>query len=169
MSTDRARVVVGVDGSPPSIDALLWAVRYADLTGADIEALTSWDGPVSYGAGGHGTVELGAAAVDWRADAAQTQEGALEHLGSAAAKVGRRLARNPAASALIDASEGAELLVVGSRGHGGFIGHLLGSVSAHVVAHATCPVVVVRHRAAPADEPAAEAAPIAVLQGHTDR
>jgi nucleotide-binding universal stress UspA family protein len=126
MSTDRSRVVVGVDGSPASADALSWAVRYAEQSGAEIEAVTSWDAPIIDGAG-----------------------------------------RTEPSISPPSPSTAERLLVVGSRGHGGFTGQLLGSVSAHVVAHATCPVVVVRHQATPADEPAAEAAPITVLQGHT--
>lgn len=57
----------------------------------------------------------------------------------------RTVVQDHPAAALIIAAEGADLLVVGSLGHGGFAGMLLGSVSAHVVAHASCPVVVVRH------------------------
>jgi nucleotide-binding universal stress UspA family protein len=55
-----------------------------------------------------------------------------------------RIVEDHAAQALLDAAEGADLVVVGSRGHGGFSGALLGSVSQHVVQHATCPVVVIR-------------------------
>jgi nucleotide-binding universal stress UspA family protein len=54
------------------------------------------------------------------------------------------VAEGPAASVLVDAAEGADLLVVGSRGHGGFVGLLLGSVSQQCVTHAPCPVLVVR-------------------------
>ncbi|WP_317620853.1 universal stress protein [Streptomyces sp. CBMA123] len=57
-----------------------------------------------------------------------------------------RVQEGGAAACLLDAARGAELLVVGSRGHGGFTGALLGSVGQHCVQHAPCPVVVVRHR-----------------------
>lgn len=56
----------------------------------------------------------------------------------------RRVVRGHPAQVLLDAADGAELIVVGSRGHGGFAGALLGSVSQHCVHHANCPVVVVR-------------------------
>jgi nucleotide-binding universal stress UspA family protein len=58
--------------------------------------------------------------------------------------VEQRLVDAPAAAALIEAAKDAELLVVGSRGHGGFTGLLLGSVSQQVANHAPCPVVIIR-------------------------
>ena len=59
-------------------------------------------------------------------------------------KISSRVVEGNAAQALLDASAGADLLVVGSRGHGGFVEALLGSVSQHCIHHATCPVVVIR-------------------------
>jgi nucleotide-binding universal stress UspA family protein len=82
------------------------------------------------------------------ANAKQTlDETVLEVLGGHhAAHLEARVVEGPAARALIDISKGADLLVLGSRGHGPFVGMLLGSVSEYCAAHATCPVVVVRHQ-----------------------
>lgn len=138
------RVVVGVDGSAASIDAIGWASRYAELTGARLEALTSWDVPRAYGFDlGYG-FEI--AQVDWEASAGAIQKNALDQaLPGGFRELVRTVVQGHPAEALVAAAEGADLLVVGSRGHGGFAGMLLGSVSSHVVAQASCAVVVVRH------------------------
>ena len=138
------RVVVGVDGSAASIDAVGWASRYVALTGARLEALTTWDVP-----GAHG-FDLGygfeTTQVDWEATACEIQKNALDQALPGDLKgLVRTVVQGHPAEMLVAAAEGADLLVVGSRGHGGFAGMLLGSVSSHVVAHASCAVVVVRH------------------------
>jgi nucleotide-binding universal stress UspA family protein len=136
---DQRRIVVGVDGSPASLGALEWAVRQAALTGAVVEAVTAWQVPAIYG--GY-PVDAG---TDWRANAHAIQDTAVkEALGDDATALVRRVAEGHSVRVLLDAAAGAELLVVGSRGHGGFTGMLLGSVSEHVVAHAACAVVVIR-------------------------
>ncbi len=143
MTDASHRIVVGVDGSPVSIEAVRWAAKYAALTGAELEAVTSWTAPGAYGAGLGVGFEV--ARVDWQEIAKQTQESALsEALPQHDEDIRHTVAFDHPAAALLTAAEGAVLLVVGSRGHGGFTGMLLGSVSAHVVTHATCPVVVIR-------------------------
>jgi nucleotide-binding universal stress UspA family protein len=138
-AVDQGRIVVGVDGSPASLGALQWAVRQASLTGAFVEAVTAWQFPGTYG--GY-PVDAG---TDWRANAQAIQETAVkEALGDEATALVRRVAEGHSVRVLLDAAADAELLVVGSRGHGGFAGMLLGSVSEHVVAHAPCAVVVVK-------------------------
>ena len=135
----QQRIVVGVDGSPASQDALRWAVAQASLTGAVVEAVTAWQFPATYG--GY-PVDAG---TDWRANAQTVQETAVkEALGDEATALVRRVAQGHTVRVLLDVAADAELLVVGSRGHGGFAGMLLGSVSEHVVAHAPCAVVVVK-------------------------
>ncbi|HEV7188870.1 MAG TPA: universal stress protein [Blastococcus sp.] len=138
------RIVVGVDGSESSADALRWAVTQARLTGAEVTAVMSWELPTNYA---WGPVMDD---TDWEADARTALEQAITETLDAdeAAKVQRSVVRGHPARALLDAADGAALLVVGSRGHGGFSGLLLGSVSQHVITHATCPVLVV-HGAAP--------------------
>lgn len=132
------RIVVGVDGSEPSKEALRWAARIAAATGADIEAVTAWDYPSNYG---------GPIVPDWRPDfdAAKIAQDALAEVFGAhrPAALQAVIRRGPARRVLLDASEGAEMLVVGSRGHGGFTGLLLGSVSAACSEHAHCPVLIV--------------------------
>jgi nucleotide-binding universal stress UspA family protein len=143
----QRRIVVGVDGSPASLDALRWAVRQGALTGAVVEAVTAWHLPATYG--GYPIV----AQIDWQSDAGTIQDVAVkEALGDESTSLVRRLAQGHPVSVLLDAAAGAELLVVGSRGHGGFTGMLLGSVSEHVVAHAPCAVAVIR-TPVPADAP----------------
>ena len=77
MNTTITRVVVGVDGSPSSIDALLWAVRYAGLTGAEVEAVTTWAAPTGYGPA-YGAGGFDAVVVDWADIARRTQDTALD-------------------------------------------------------------------------------------------
>jgi nucleotide-binding universal stress UspA family protein len=140
-----ARIVAGVDGSPSSIGALRWATRQAELTGATVDAVIAWHYPVA--TGGYGFAPTGmATSFDFKENA----EKVLAEAVSAAAGPGSivpvrpRVVEGDPARVLLDASDGADLLVVGSRGHGGFTEALLGSVGQHCVHHARCPVVVVR-------------------------
>ena len=139
------RIVAGVDGSPSSMSALRWAVRQAALTGAAVDAVIAWHYPVAVG--GYGWAPTG---VKETSTSRKTQRRSLPTRSAAASDPGggvpvhARVAEGNPAQVLIDASDGADLLVVGSRGHGGFTEALLGSVSQHCVHHAHCPVVVIR-------------------------
>jgi nucleotide-binding universal stress UspA family protein len=138
--TER-RVVVGVDGSSSSYAALRWALRYAGLVGGVVEAVAVWELPGLYGWSGP--------AVDMDVDAeearAKMRQELTDVLGAdAASAVRSHLVHGNTTDVLLRAAEGAEALVVGSRGRGGFARALLGSVSQQVSQHATCPVVIVR-------------------------
>ncbi len=139
------RIVAGIDGSPSSISALRWAIRQAGLTGATVDAMIAWHYPVS--AGGYGWAPTGmGTAFDFKENAEKVLADAIGTAcdpGSGVI-VRARVVEGNAAQVLLDASDGADLLVVGSRGHGGFTEALLGSVSQHCVHHANCPVVVIR-------------------------
>jgi nucleotide-binding universal stress UspA family protein len=140
VSGQERRIVVGVDGSPSSVRALRWAIRQAGRTGSVVDAICAWQYPVSYGWAvtepdpGIGTL-AGEALEKAIAEARQTDE---------SVEIRPHVIEASPAQALIDAAKGADLLVVGSRGHGGFTGILLGSVSQHCVHHAPCPVLVIR-------------------------
>jgi nucleotide-binding universal stress UspA family protein len=137
----RTRIVVGVDGSPSSVQALRWALEQARITGAPVCAVCVWDLPASP------TYVAVEEDIGYREEGARTVlDGAIKDATGDAATlpVQREVVCGHPAKVLVDASTDAGLLVVGSRGHGGFAGLLLGSVSQHVVAHASCPVVVVR-------------------------
>jgi nucleotide-binding universal stress UspA family protein len=138
--TPTNMIVVGIDGSEASKDALRWAARQAEMTGADLQAIIAWHLPNTYGS-------MLPEGIDFEVDARKSLEDAVrEVLGSSPSiKVSIVVAEGSAAGAIIEASAHADLVVVGSRGHGAFSGMLLGSVSEHVVSHAACPVVVVRH------------------------
>ncbi len=135
------RIVVGVDGSESSLRALNWAAQQAEMTGAKLEVVTTWEWPTTYGA------PLPYPA-DWdpSADARKVLREATEPLQKEHPDVEIKLtvAEGHAAPALVEASKGADLLAVGSRGHGEFVGMLLGSVSEHCVSNAHCPVLVLR-------------------------
>jgi nucleotide-binding universal stress UspA family protein len=142
------RIVVGVDGSAPGDTALRWAVRQADLTGASVDAVIVWEYPAALGGYGMAPVPM-YDDNDFPAIAEKTVTEAISNAVDPASHVRVRpqVIEGSAALALLKAAEGADLLVVGSRGHGGFAGALLGSVSQHCVHHAHCPVVVIRgHR-----------------------
>ena len=135
------RIVVGVDGSVPSKAALAWAVRQARLTGAVVDAVIAWDYPAVYGSRVPVIPDVSVEELAQRAVA----DAVAEVSGSAGdVEIRPRMVEGEASRVLLDASAGAELLVVGSRGHGGFVEALLGSVGQHCVHHATCPVVVIR-------------------------
>lgn len=142
------RIVVGVDGSEESKDALAWAARQAELTGATLQAVMTWNIPTAaYTAFGPVLTDY-----DFGAQADRTLHDTLrevlgEHPGL---QVSTEVVESHPAPKLLEAAEGADLLVVGSRGHGKFSGMLLGSVSEHCVSHSPCPVVVVRHSPHPA-------------------
>jgi nucleotide-binding universal stress UspA family protein len=136
------RIVVGVDGSDQSVAALRWALVEGAARKATVEIVHVWDAPVGYGpvtamtGADVGVVEEGARQLVDEV-LAQAQEGVP------AVDVERTIAPGGAAARLLDAAEGADLVVVGRRGLGGFGRLLLGSVSEHVARHAPCPVVVV--------------------------
>ena len=137
------RIVVGVDGSESSMDALRWALDEAKLRDAELIALHAFTVPALAGEVPFGGSPL---AVDWESDAHHVLGRAVEDVTSDSGfPVQKRLVQKPAAQALIRASQNADLLVVGSRGHGGFSGLLLGSVSQHCANHSSCPTVIVRH------------------------
>jgi nucleotide-binding universal stress UspA family protein len=139
------RIVAGVDGSPSSISALRWAVRQAGLTGAAVEAVIAWHYPVS--AVGYGWAPTGMEGdFDFKENAEKTLADAISNAVDPNKNVVVRtlVVEGNAGQVLLDASDDADLLVVGSRGHGGFSEALLGSVSQHCVHHAHCPVVVMR-------------------------
>jgi nucleotide-binding universal stress UspA family protein len=149
----RAPIVVGVDGSEDSKDALRWAARQAQITDATLEVITAWHLPIDFGTAWQipATYGKSRAQVDFAQDARKTLTAAIEEVLGASPEVAvtPTLVSGNAAPVLIEASRQAALLVVGGSGHGGFTGMLLGSVSQHCVQHATCPVVVVRHRGDP--------------------
>ena len=133
-------VVVGVDGSENSRRALTWAARQAELTGAHLRVVMSWYLTASAGwVAVPDNVDLEGAATQVLATFVPATLGA-----NPAVSVSTVVAQGHPAEVLVEQSQGAALVVVGSRGHGEFAGMLLGSVSAYVTAHAHCPVVVVR-------------------------
>jgi nucleotide-binding universal stress UspA family protein len=140
--TGRGRIVVGIDGSPPSVDALSWAARQAELTAAVLDVVMCWEWPLNYG----WAVPI-PEDFDPESDIHRTLETAVAPMRSAhpGLSVEARVVRGHPAPILVEASKGADLLVVGNRGHGEFVGMVIGSVSEYCAAHAHCPVLV--HRA----------------------
>jgi nucleotide-binding universal stress UspA family protein len=146
------RIVVGVDGSDSSLGALRWAVDVARLTGAEIDAVQAWSHHALTYAPGMRTPPM-LASDDLVADATATLDRACDALNERDVVVNRIVEEGPAARCLLQTAQGADLLVVGSRGRGGFAGLLLGSVSQQCALHAPCPVVIIRGRAAGSHQP----------------
>ncbi len=139
----KGTIVAGVDGSVSSKEALRWAARQAGLTGARVKAVMTWSAaptsiplttplPAAYDAGPEAEEQLEGIIGEVRCEFPGTEISSVVREGWAGKE-------------LLAAAQGADLLVVGSRGHGAVIGLLLGSVSEYCVTHASCPVVVVRH------------------------
>ena len=142
-------IVVGVDGSAGSREALQWAVAQAELSGAAVQAVMAWNLPEAYAV----------VSRDYEADARFELQTAIEGALSPDQRshVTSLVTPGQPGHVLVDASRHAQLLVVGSHGHGDLVGRLLGSVSEHCVYHAGCPVVVVRHSASNPSDPVTEA------------
>jgi nucleotide-binding universal stress UspA family protein len=134
-------IVVGVDGSDGADRALAFAVREARLRGVDLVAVHAWSFPTgSYTPFGPTPTFSDA---DMEAIGAEVLDHALARVDLTGVSVTRRLVMGGSAPTLLDAAEGADMLVVGTRGHGGFTGLLLGSTSQHCAHHPPCPLVIV--------------------------
>jgi nucleotide-binding universal stress UspA family protein len=140
-SVTKRRIVVGTDGSPSSSQAMMWAAREARRRGASLDVVHAWSPPIEIYPG------------SWYLDPSVFHEEAEAVLDEAVQSVPSpcglpldvqgHLCEGPAATRLVETAAEAQLLVVGSRGRGGFTGLLLGSVSRECVHKAACPVVVV--------------------------
>ena len=140
MTDEARRIVVGVDGSESSGRALTWAIGEAQRAGGTLRLVSAWMFPMALGYAFTTTVpEVRDAAQD-------VVDRAVARVAEVAPEVpvSGETVEQPAGPALVDAAKDAEMLVVGSRGLGGFEGLLLGSVSQYCTRHATCSVVVVR-------------------------
>jgi nucleotide-binding universal stress UspA family protein len=140
-------IVVGIDGSEPSRHAFRWALRQAKLTGAGLRAIIAWRYPVMAGGGGYAWAPVSMMdATDFGELAAkQLAEVVADEVDPASdVQLSTSVVEGIAAQVLVEAAKGAELLVVGSRGHGAFTGALLGSVSQHCAHLSPCPIVIVR-------------------------
>ncbi len=140
-SPDSPQIFVAVDGSPGSAAALQWAVRDAKARGGTVTAVMAWTYLDQ-------RPREGAAAFDPHYDRDSADAALHEYVVGAvasedAATVGRRVICDLPANAIINASHEADIVVVGSRGHGGFKRLMLGSVAHQVVTYSWCPVVVV--------------------------
>ena len=136
-------IVVGVDGSESSVDALRWAAEQAERTGSWLKVVGAWNFQL-----GVGSTPFWPSDFNPQKDTERMLKDIIKrelkdhgHL-----EIHTSVVEGYAAPVLIKEAERADLLVVGSRGHGAFAGMLLGSVSEHCAAHAKCPVVVVRHQ-----------------------
>ena len=140
------RIVVGIDGSETAKLAAGWAAAEAKLRNAELMFVCAWEVPAQ--TFGFGYAAIPEALVGDLAEAAQTTlADALEKVRSDVPDISveTTAVEGQPARVLLDASEDADLLVVGSRGLGGFRGLLLGSVSQQCAHYAKCPVVIVRH------------------------
>jgi nucleotide-binding universal stress UspA family protein len=135
----HGRYVVGMDGSEQSQSALRSALTLAELTGAHVEAVSAWTYPPFYGQGYVPTDP------DLESDALSSLEDAVAGVVgfTKPSNLTTVLLKGIPTATLIEQSRGADLLILGSRGHGGFAGLLLGSVSAACAEHATCPVLII--------------------------
>ncbi len=142
----EARIVVGVEGSGGAKAALRWAIIEAGYRNACVEVVTAYSNTYVPASPDFNYVPLDP--LDLEAEVTKMQgavvDEVLAQVGDCGVEIRRVVVRGRAADTLIKAAEGADMLVVGSRGRGGFRGLLLGSVSQSIAHHGDCPVVIVR-------------------------
>ena len=127
------QIVVGVDGSPGANKALRWAIEEARLRHSTVEAVRAWT-----------SGEFGTDAEKAQFGLKSLEEEIAEVMGGQTdVPITATVDEGQAGKVLVEHAKGADMLVVGSRGHGGFTGLLLGSVSQQVTTHTGTPVVVV--------------------------
>jgi nucleotide-binding universal stress UspA family protein len=133
------RIVVGIDGSDASRDALRWALAHASETGTEVHAIAVWHQPLQFGANALGRTP----AKDFEDEAHAWLERAIHESGESGQAVHAHTERGDPSTLLLDHALRADLLVVGNRGRGALAGAVLGSVALRVAHHAQCPVVLV--------------------------
>ncbi len=137
-----SKIIVGTDGSAAAQHAIEWAVGESTIHGATLEIIHTWSLPLLVDPTGMASFSF--PVEDFGRAAEHVLKDAIAFAKSnTIISVSGRVAQGLAANVLIDASQKADLVVVGSRGHGGFVGLLLGSVAQQVATHSRCPVVVV--------------------------
>jgi nucleotide-binding universal stress UspA family protein len=137
------RIVAGVDGSPSSVEALRWAVRYAELSGGTVDATMTWQYPLTAsGLGWAPTSQWDD--TNFAELAAKALSDVVADVDPPSVTVRQIVVEGNAGEALIEAAKDADLLVLGSRGHGAITDALIGSVSTRCLHHAACPVLVVK-------------------------
>ena len=137
--TQFNKIVVGVDGSPSSNAALEWAAQEAELRGSTLELIHAWNYP-NLGYGGYVAV-----LEDFEKDAAALLDEVVASVRKnyPSLKLVSSLIQGPTAQTIMDRAKEADMVVVGSRGRGGFSGLLLGSVGQQLVHHCPAPVVII--------------------------
>ncbi|MDE3086175.1 MAG: universal stress protein, partial [Acidobacteriota bacterium] len=138
--TGPGPVVVGVDGSEASRGALAWALAEARLRGAPVVAVSAWHYPFEMAASAYAVPPPEGDMRQW---AGEVLDEALASLDVDGVPVERVVENGPAVLVLMGRARGAQLLVVGTRGHSRVTGLFLGSTSQYLAVHAPCPVVVV--------------------------
>jgi nucleotide-binding universal stress UspA family protein len=145
MSVNGHKIVVGIDGSEHSDRALAWAIEQAKLRSARLQVVSVWHVPALVYGGPGFAPQLDSAVDEAFKDVAdESARAASRTAREADVDVEMDVEHGQTVDRLLEAAEGADMLVVGSRGHGGFTGLLLGSVSAQCAHHAPCPLVIVR-------------------------
>jgi nucleotide-binding universal stress UspA family protein len=143
----RERVVVGVDGAAPSIEALRWTIEQAQVNGGKVDAVIAWRAAIATGSKGGLAAAPGLDDVDYAELAAKTLNAAVAEVSPPPGMpVNQIVVEGNAADVLLGAAQNADLLVLGHGGHGGFASAVMGSVSIRCLHQASCPVVIVRGR-----------------------
>jgi nucleotide-binding universal stress UspA family protein len=144
-ASEEARlIVVGTDGSESADRAVAFAADEARRWGASVRIVTAWHIPATVYSAAYAPMVSPTVEESAQNGAENVARTAAERLREQGLEVEAKVCHDQAADALIEAAKDADLLVVGSRGHGGFTGLLLGSVGQQCAHHASCPTVIVR-------------------------